>query len=93
MRVQAVDSDISIDIFALQNGSWTLTTSWATTMMKPGYAEFRQRVEPNGLWLSLSLNAKNAVLEVHDPDSQAIEKTLYKKLTSQESRQVKGLPQ
>jgi hypothetical protein len=93
MRIQAADSVISIDIFARQNGSWRLTTAWATTMTKPNYAEFRQCAEPDGMWLSLSLNAEGAFLEVHDPDSQQIQKTLYKRLTDAESQQVSGLPQ
>jgi hypothetical protein len=92
MRVEAVGSVVSIDIFASRNSTWTLKTAWTTHMIKPDYAEFRQRAEPDGLWLSLLFKADGALLAVHDPHSASEPDSYFQKLTAKESRQITGLP-
>lgn len=93
LRVDARDSVITIDIFAGRNGAWKLTTSWATVMDKPDYAEFRQRAEPDGLWLSISFEDSGARLVSHDPQAAKPAEVFYRRLSAGESSQIWGLPE
>ena len=93
MRVRAKDSVISIDIFSGGNGAWKLTTAWATTLTKPNYAEFRQRAEPNGLWLSLSFREEGALLQVHDPAQPEAPPAFFNRLSTADSDSIVGLPE
>jgi hypothetical protein len=89
LRVQAVGPVISIDTFVSQGGAWKRETAWATIMKKADYAEFRQRVEPNGLWLSLSFENNGALVATHDSDLPKSKTTFFKKLDSTESESVR----
>jgi hypothetical protein len=93
MRIRSYGDIISLDIFTRQNGAWILTTAWATNMKKSDYAEFRQRAEPDGLWLSLSFKKDGALLETHEPDLPKNEQSFYSRLSVAESKLVTGLPE
>ena len=93
MRVRAEDSVISIDIFSGGNGVWKLTTAWATTLTTPNYAEFRQRAEPNGLWLSLWFREEGALLQVHDPAQPEASPAFFTRLSTADSNSIVGLPE
>ena len=93
LRVRSRGDVISIDIFSGSSEAWALTTAWLTSMTKPGYAEFRQRAEPNGLWISLSFQKDGALLQVHDPAQPATPPSFFRRLSSSESKLILGLPE
>lgn len=93
LRVEANHSVIAIDIFAARNGAWKLATAWATVMAKPDYAEFRQRAESDGLWLSISFEDSGALLVSHDPHAPKPAEVFYRRLSASESSQISGLPE
>ena len=93
LRVKSRGDVISIDIFSGSNEAWELTTAWLTSMTKPDYAEFRQRAEPNGLWISLSFRKDGALLQVHEPVKPATPPSLFRKLSSSEAKLILGLPE
>ncbi len=70
-------------------------TAWHTTILKPNYAEFRQPSEPDGLWLSLSLNSREAILTSHDgTDYRSPQnRVVYKRMSAVESKHIVGLPE
>lgn len=93
LRVRANGDVISIDIFSGSNDAWTLNTAWGTSMTKPGYVEFRQRAEPNGLWISLSFTKEGALLQVHEPAQPTNAPSFFKRLSPSESKLILGLPE
>ena len=88
MKIVAKGSIISVDVYSHRGSLWELTTTWGTTMTKPNYAEFRQRAEPDGLWLSLLFTNEGAILESHNNGSGINEKNLFKKLSEEETRKI-----
>ena len=93
LRVRSYGDVISIDIFSGSNEAWTLTTAWATGMTKSDYAEFRQRAEPDGLWLSQSFKKEGALLQVHEPAQPTTPPSFFRRLSQSESKLIVGLPE
>jgi hypothetical protein len=96
MRLKGNEGSVLLQTFLRQEaGAWKEMTTWSTIVLKPNYAEFRQRSEPDGLWLSLSLKNGQATLISHNGITyhSPQDRVIYRKLSSAESKKITGLPE
>lgn len=94
MRITGTGRYILLETFVLKDARWHKMTDWATTLKESRYAEFRQRAEPNGLWLSLTLQngriteTSHSGTDYHSPKRRVV----YTKLSDPDAKLTPALP-